>query len=78
MGTSRQGIPHIVIYPTIAHKPKFQLNSFLKASSYQRRINTGVYVDSDREVQEVSTRNNKLYREIQVTKYQVCGNYLID
>ncbi len=35
MGTSRQGIPHIVIYPTIAHKPKFQLNSFLKASSYQ-------------------------------------------
>jgi hypothetical protein len=35
MSTSRQGIPHIVIYPTIAHKPKFQLNSFLKASSYQ-------------------------------------------
>lgn len=36
--------------------------------SWYGRINTGVYVDSDREVQEVSTRNNKLYRETQVTK----------
>jgi hypothetical protein len=36
--------------------------------SWYGRINTVVYVDSDREVQEVSTRNNKLYRETQVTK----------
>lgn len=36
--------------------------------SWYGRINTGVYVDSGREVQEVSTRNNKLYRETQVTK----------
>lgn len=37
-------------------------------SSWYGRINTGVYIDSDREVQESNTRNNKMYRETQVTK----------
>ena len=44
-----------------------QCSGYVYPGSYGR-INTGVYVDSDREVQELSTRNNKLYRETQVTK----------
>ena len=44
-----------------------QCSGYVYPGSYGR-INTGVYVDSDREVEELSTRNNKLYRETQVTK----------
>ena len=36
--------------------------------SWYGEINTGVYVDSGREIPEVSTRNNKLYRKTPVTK----------
>ena len=52
MGTSRQGIPHIVIYPTIAHKPKFQLNSFLKETG--KTIRTFRSRDNDAAGNEVS------------------------
>lgn len=38
--------------------------------SWYGKIKTGVYVDSDREVQESSERNNKLYRDTPVTKQQ--------
>lgn len=43
-----------------------QCSGYVYPSAYGR-INTGVYVDSNREVQETSKRNNKLYREMQVT-----------
>ena len=36
--------------------------------SWYGRINTGVYVDSDKEVREVSKRNNKHYKETPVTQ----------
>ena len=33
MSTSQQGIPYIVIYPIMAHKPKFQINPPSKSKS---------------------------------------------
>lgn len=44
-----------------------QCSGYVYPSPYAR-INTGVYVDSNREVEEVNKRNNKLYREMPVTE----------
>jgi len=38
MGTSQQGIPHIVIYPTIVHKPRYQLNPLSKSKFLSKKI----------------------------------------
>jgi hypothetical protein len=44
-----------------------QCSGYVYPGAYGR-INTGVYVDSGGEIEEANERNNKLYREIQVTE----------
>ncbi len=77
MDTSRQGILYIVIYPTTAHKPKFQLNSLSKkANSYQLLITGGTDRELDYacwaiEIKKRIPRDNLIFLEGGVTDKMV-------